>query len=117
MLRELPGPRLLVLGDMGEVGDRGPQFHEEAGALAGSLGIERLWCTGVLMRHAAQSFPGARHFETLEQLLEALPLVLPGVASVLVKGSRFMRMERLVQHLLASQSPSATNTVKEASCC
>ena len=97
VLRELPGPRLLVLGDMGEVGDRGPQFHEEAGAWASSLGIERLWCTGVLMRHAVPAFPGARHFETVEQLLAALPSVLPGVASVLVKGSRFMRMERVVQ--------------------
>ncbi|MEI7784604.1 MAG: Mur ligase family protein, partial [Betaproteobacteria bacterium] len=97
VMRDLPGPHLLVLGDMGEVGERGPQFHAEVGAYARALGIEQLWCTGALMRHAAQAFPGAQHFERIDELLAQLASALPGYASVLVKGSRFMRMERVVQ--------------------
>lgn len=101
VLRELPGPHLLVLGDMGEVGDRGPEFHAEVGAYAHALGIEQLWCCGELMRHAAQAAPGARHFERVQELQAQLPQVLPGLGSVLVKGSRFMRMEQVVQAIEA----------------
>jgi UDP-N-acetylmuramoyl-tripeptide--D-alanyl-D-alanine ligase len=53
----------------------------------------------------------------MEDIQHMVDQLLPEVATVLVKGSRFMRMERLVQHLLASQSPSASTTAKEASCC
>jgi len=101
VLHELPGPHLLVLGDMGEVGDRGAEFHAEVGAHAHALGIEHLWCCGALMRHAVQAAPGARHFERVPDLLAELPQVLPGLGSVLVKGSRFMRMEQVVQAIEA----------------
>ncbi len=93
VLAELPGPRLLVLGDMGEVGDQGPQFHAEAGAHARSRGIEQVFALGSLSAHVA----GARHFADMAALIAAVRAELPTVGSVLVKGSRFMRMEQVVQ--------------------
>ena len=102
VLAELPGPRLLVLGDMGEVGQQGPQFHAEAGRHAQSCGIEQLMALGELTRAAAEAFAGARHFDTMDALLAAVRTALPQCGSVLVKGSRFMRMERVVEMALAS---------------
>jgi UDP-N-acetylmuramyl pentapeptide synthase len=116
VLQGLPGPRLLVLGDMGEVGDRGPEFHAEVAAHAKALGIEQLWCTGTLMQHAARAFAGARHFERLEDLLAALEPLPTSTASVLVKGSRFMRMERVVQALAAQSQVQTQNVAKEPAC-
>ncbi len=101
VLADLPGPRLLVLGDMGEVGDRGPALHLEVGDYARQRGIEALLCMGELMTHAATAFPGARHFGSMADLLDALRQNLAQQASVLVKGSRFMKMEQVVQALLA----------------
>jgi UDP-N-acetylmuramoyl-tripeptide--D-alanyl-D-alanine ligase len=103
VLAELPSPRWLVMGDMGEVGNQGPAFHAEVGRHAQALGIETVWCVGELMRHAARpqgQATGARHFATVEDLLAALPDEAPPFASVLVKGSRFMRMEQVVEMLL-----------------
>jgi UDP-N-acetylmuramoyl-tripeptide--D-alanyl-D-alanine ligase len=97
VLAELPGPRLLVLGDMGEVGQQGPAFHAEVGRYAHASGIEHLFALGDMARHAVKEFDGARHFESIESLHQALGVVLPTLTSVLVKGSRFMRMERVVE--------------------
>jgi UDP-N-acetylmuramoyl-tripeptide--D-alanyl-D-alanine ligase len=99
VLAELPGPRLLVLGDMGEVGHQGPAFHAEAGRYAKAKGIEHLLTLGELAQVAASCFEGAQHCETTEALMERLESMLPHLHSVLVKGSRFMRMERVVQSL------------------
>ena len=101
VLAELPGPRLLVLGDMGEVGSQGPQFHAEAGHYAQESGIEHVLTLGVLARHAADNFLGARHFDTIDDLNPVACMALAAVNSVLVKGSRFMRMERVVDALLS----------------
>ncbi|HMR71143.1 MAG TPA: UDP-N-acetylmuramoylalanyl-D-glutamyl-2, 6-diaminopimelate--D-alanyl-D-alanine ligase, partial [Rubrivivax sp.] len=91
------GPRWLVLGDMGEVGDQGPAFHAEVGAQAAARGIESLWCAGALTAHAAATFgPAARRFADAAALAAALAEA-PEAASLLVKGSRFMRMERVVR--------------------
>ncbi|HEU4376062.1 MAG TPA: UDP-N-acetylmuramoyl-tripeptide--D-alanyl-D-alanine ligase, partial [Telluria sp.] len=104
-----PSPRILVLGDMGEVGTQGQQFHEEIAAYAASRGIDSVLVTGELARHMTGA--GATHFEQFDELLAALDTALGSKsdATVLVKGSRFMKMERVVQHLLGSQ-----NTGKEA---
>jgi UDP-N-acetylmuramoyl-tripeptide--D-alanyl-D-alanine ligase len=105
LLAGLPGPRWLVLGDMGEVGERGPEFHAEVGAHARERGIESVWTAGTLCRHAADAYgAGARHFDTVEALLAALPGDAPACHAVLVKGSRFMKMERVVQALRAAGS-------------
>ncbi|MES2017806.1 MAG: UDP-N-acetylmuramoyl-tripeptide--D-alanyl-D-alanine ligase [Pseudomonadota bacterium] len=109
VLAQAPQPRILVLGDMGEVGTQGQQFHEEIAAYAAARGIDQVLVTGELARHMAGG--GAQHFEQLDELLAALDARLGSKsdATVLVKGSRFMKMERVVQHLLGSQ-----NTGKEA---
>ena len=99
VLAELPGPRLLVMGDMGEVGDQGPQFHDEAGQHAHALGVEKLFTLGAQSERAALAFGPGRHFVAMDELLAAVLAELPDVASVLVKGSRFMKMERVVQAL------------------
>jgi len=102
VLAELPGPRLLVMGDMGEVGDQGPQFHEEAGRYARERGIERLFALGSQSVRAANSFAPGQHFETIEALNSAVLAELSNLRSVLVKGSRFMKMERVVQAIETS---------------
>ena len=105
VLAGLPAPRWLLLGDMGEVGDQGPAFHEEIGAYAKSRGIDHFWCAGVLCAHAAQAYgAGARHFADTPALLAALgdsSAGEPAFAAVLAKGSRFMGMERVVALLIA----------------
>jgi UDP-N-acetylmuramoyl-tripeptide--D-alanyl-D-alanine ligase len=123
VLRDLPGPRLLVLGDMGEVGSQGPQFHAEAGAHAQQLGIERLLAVGDLSQSAVAAFNAAggtaQHFADLDALCAALNAALATSASVLVKGSRFMRMERAVAALQAiAAEPVATPPAQgETACC
>ncbi|MDB5952893.1 MAG: UDP-N-acetylmuramoyl-tripeptide--D-alanyl-D-alanine ligase [Massilia sp.] len=100
VLAQAGAPRILVLGDMGEVGAQGRQFHEEIAAYAVSRGIESVLVTGELARHMRGA--GIQHFEQFDELLAALDLALgtKSDATVLVKGSRFMKMERAVQHLL-----------------
>jgi UDP-N-acetylmuramoyl-tripeptide--D-alanyl-D-alanine ligase len=94
VIADLPGPRWLVLGDMGEVGEQGPQFHAEVGAYARERGIEALWSTGELCKQLGYG----RHFESAAALCAALGTA-PPAATVLVKGSRFMKMEQVVQAL------------------
>lgn len=102
VLAELPGPRLLVLGDMGEVGDQGPAFHAEAGVHARERGIEQVFTLGAQSVGASRAVAGGRHFgDNLAALQAAVALALPELASVLVKGSRFMKMERVVETITA----------------
>ncbi len=95
VLAACPGPTVLVLGDMGEVGEHGRDFHREVGAYAKTKSISALLALGEATRHAVEAFgPGARHFARVEDLL---PHVTG--SSILVKGSRFMKMERVVAAL------------------
>jgi UDP-N-acetylmuramoyl-tripeptide--D-alanyl-D-alanine ligase len=96
VLAELPGPRLLVLGDMGEVGDQGPAFHREVGDYARERGIEELFTLG-----AQAADMGGRHFADVDALNAAVLRSLGQAESVLVKGSRFMKMERVVEAIAA----------------
>jgi len=99
VLAAAPAPRTLVLGDMGEVGSEGVAFHEEIGAYAHAHHIDRLFTLGTLARHATQAFgQGAVHFDDMDKLTAVMTGV-PAGASILVKGSRFMQMERVVSHL------------------
>lgn len=131
VLAALPGQRILVLGDMGELGPEAAELHREIGRKAKAAGIDRLFALGSQSIHAVQGFgPGARHFERIEELLAEVENALfaargeEGVSAqaniraadvkaapaagrsqnalgpevtVLVKGSRFMQMERVVQ--------------------
>ena len=117
VLAELPAPQLLVLGDMGEVGDNGPQFHVEAGALAQQAGIAHFFALGDQSAFAASAFgSGAQHFDSMAALQQAVCAVLPKVGSVLVKGSRFMKMEQVVQSIEACADKKQGNC-EEAACC
>ena len=107
VLAELPGPQLLVMGDMGEVGDQGPQFHAEAGALAREAGIPTMFALGAQSVHAVSAYgDGAGHFNDMSALQDAVRNVLPAVGSVLVKGSRFMKMEQVVEAISAAALPA-----------
>jgi UDP-N-acetylmuramoyl-tripeptide--D-alanyl-D-alanine ligase len=107
VLAALPGPRLLVLGDMGEVGDRSPEFHAEVGEWARQRGIESVYTLGAATAHTIAAFGGTdgRHFEEFDALSAAVLARLPQLGSVLVKGSRFMKMERVVQAIEAQAQP------------
>ncbi|MCU0927126.1 MAG: UDP-N-acetylmuramoylalanyl-D-glutamyl-2, 6-diaminopimelate--D-alanyl-D-alanine ligase, partial [Hydrogenophaga sp.] len=117
VLAELPSPRLLVLGDMGEVGEQGLAFHLEVLRQAQASGIEAVHCAGDWMRQAVDALQAARepapaHWAEVPALADhvsALVAATPAsaVRSVLVKGSRFMRMERVVQALQALQALAA----------
>ena len=113
VLAELPAPRLLVLGDMGEVGDQGPQFHAEVGAYAAERGIEALYTLGDMCTHAAQAFGPARHFENMTALVDAVRSQVTNVQSIVVKGSRFMKMEQVVDALV-QQAAEINNKKGEA---
>ncbi|MBU2286056.1 MAG: UDP-N-acetylmuramoyl-tripeptide--D-alanyl-D-alanine ligase, partial [Gammaproteobacteria bacterium] len=113
VLAGLPGPRLLVLGDMGEVGVHGPRFHAEIGEWAQRQRIDRLFALGDESRSSVSAFEQAdghqgraRHFESIDAIVDAVQAQLPDAASVLVKGSRFMRMERVVQAIAAAADES-----------
>ncbi|MGB7482447.1 MAG: cyanophycin synthetase, partial [Castellaniella sp.] len=98
VLAGLDGRRILVLGDMAEVGDQGPAMHAEVGAYARQCGVDALLTLGPAARGAAQAFgPQAQAFDTFDELLPHLLAARPG--HILVKGSRSMRMERVVQAL------------------
>ncbi len=104
VLAAAPAPRTLVLGDMGEVGSEGVAFHEEIGTYAQSHQIDRLFTLGTLARHATRAFgQGAVHFDDMDKLTAEITGG-PAGASILVKGSRFMQMERVVSHLTGQQS-------------
>jgi len=84
---------------MGEVGAQGPAFHAEVGRYAKEKGISRLLALGTASTEAARAF-GGRHFSDIESLVKEVK----GVKTVLVKGSRFMRMERVVAALTGQKA-------------
>jgi UDP-N-acetylmuramoyl-tripeptide--D-alanyl-D-alanine ligase len=93
VLASCPGPTALVLGDMGEVGDQGPAFHAEVGRYAKEKGIDALLGFGPATKESVAVFgDGARHFEDWNDIADGLR----NTRTLLVKGSRFMRMERIV---------------------
>ena len=101
----------LVLGDMGEVGEQGPEFHQEVGQYAAQKGIQKLFAIGDMSRQAVLAYSAehpnlsGKHYEDLQSLISDLKKSLSDAAVnhqpvVLVKGSRFMRMERIVKSLV-----------------
>jgi UDP-N-acetylmuramoyl-tripeptide--D-alanyl-D-alanine ligase len=99
------GAKVLLLGDMAEVGERGLEFHQEIGRYARERGIDRLFAVGELSSACVAAFgEGARHFATVEDLIAAAQGELRPRTTMLVKASRFMRMERVVQALAGEPS-------------
>ena len=105
VLARAAGAKFLVLGDMGEVGAHGATFHAEIGRHARAARIDRLYLLGELCAHAAAAFgEGAQHYGDIDALLAAIEPRLGAGVTVLIKGSRFMRMERVVQALTGAQA-------------
>ncbi|HEY5603492.1 MAG TPA: UDP-N-acetylmuramoyl-tripeptide--D-alanyl-D-alanine ligase [Gammaproteobacteria bacterium] len=101
VLAACAGKRFLVLGDMGELGENSPELHKQAGVDAATLQIDRMFTLGRFSQQAAQAFGGnARHFDELDALLKVVVPLLSKDVTVLVKGSRMMRMERVVAALV-----------------
>ncbi len=113
VLAALGGRRWLVLGDMGELGDFAAEAHSEIGEFARAQGIERLYATGALMARAVESFgAGAYWFADVTALGSALDAALGESAAevrLLVKGSRFNRLERVVDALTGSTGAGGTH--------
>lgn len=100
-----PGDKLLVLGDMGELGGDAAEMHAEIGAYAKKSGVQALYVLGDLTQEMVKTFgPGAHHFETPAALAQVLEKGMHAGCTVLVKGSRFMRMERVVE-LITENNP------------
>jgi len=108
VLAALPGRRILVLGDMGELGADAPRLHAEVGAYARTAGVDALLALGDLSARAAEAFgAGGRHYGSLDELLDAVRRELGSHVTVLVKGSRFMQMERVVTAIAAPPAPES----------
>ncbi len=100
VLVQSKGERVLVLGDLGELGVFSTPLHREVGQAAKAAGLSRLYTLGEASAHASDAYGnGARHFSAIDDLVVALRSELTSNTTVLVKGSRFMRMERVVEAL------------------
>ena len=100
VLAKAPGKKILVLGDMGELGDNAQDLHERIGEEARLAGIDELFALGELSAYAVAKFGlGARHFDKIEELLAEIRSRLAADVTFLIKGSRFMQMERVVKHI------------------
>ncbi len=112
VLAHYASPRVLVMGDMGEVGSQSLAFHHEIGIYARTQGIDTLYTLGKDSYYACKAFgAGATHFDALEPLVRYMQSNgFDKQATVLVKGSRFMKMERVIQKLSDSQCASPHGT-------
>lgn len=101
LLSSFSGRKILVLGDMGELGEKARYYHEQVGDYAKQKGIDNLYTLGVLSQSASDAF-GGEHFSNLEQMVATLNQDIGSEQrdiSILVKGSRSSRMERVVKAL------------------
>ena len=99
----LPGETWLVLGDMLELGPEAAELHAAAGRYARGRGVVRLYALGAESAAAVEAFGAGRHFEDAEALAAALEKDLPADVNLLVKGSRSMRLEAVVERLAAEE--------------
>ena len=101
VLAAMPAPRIFVMGDMGELGeDEAAAMHAEVGAYARDQGIEAAYFVGDNSVEAAETFGAdGLWFAAKDPLIQVLSHDLPERATVLVKGSRFMKMEEVVEAL------------------
>jgi UDP-N-acetylmuramoyl-tripeptide--D-alanyl-D-alanine ligase len=111
VLRDFGPRRVAALGDMGELGPEAERLHARAGELAAKLGLERLYAVGELTRFAVERFgEGGRHFPSVEALIERLRAEMDARTTVLVKGSRAARMERVVAGIVQDTTAAVAAT-------
>ena len=100
VLNEFPGRHWLVLGDMGELGSDAEALHKYVGEISKATGVERLYALGELTKYSVQSFgEGAHHLSGHKQLASLLEKEIDSDVTILIKGSRAMGMEQLVNAL------------------
>lgn len=105
VLKTSLGERILVLGDMAELGEAGPEIHHRVGELAKRVGVARVFAMGKLSKQTVKAFgKGARHFKKPQVLIEALLGCLHPEATVLVKGSRAMNMDVIVDGIITKKN-------------
>ncbi|MEE8511755.1 MAG: UDP-N-acetylmuramoyl-tripeptide--D-alanyl-D-alanine ligase [Acidiferrobacterales bacterium] len=108
VLRDFPGEAVLVMGDMVELGEAGPDIHRRVGTLAKRVGIAHLFAIGELSKLAVDSFgAGARHFPAREALVENLVARMHADMTILIKGSRCMHMEHVLREIVNPSSEHA----------
>ena len=108
VLASTVGRKVLVLGDMGEIGEASGQYHDEIGGYAKSQGIDRLFALGEAAQQAVRNFgEGGQHFCSVDKLVAAVDKELGPETTVLVKGSRFMKMERVADALAVEENTDA----------
>jgi UDP-N-acetylmuramoyl-tripeptide--D-alanyl-D-alanine ligase len=118
VLSQMAGQTTLVIGDMGELGEDSAEMHTQVGAYAKAKGIQQLYAIGDLSQNAVKAFgSNAMHFSNVEALIENLKPRMSPKDNVLVKGSRFMRMERVVTQLLESSDDHNNQAVEKIQCC
>jgi len=111
VLRGIGGRRVLVLGRMAEVGEHGPAFHREVGAYARQHGIDALYTLGPEAAQAADAFgAGAESFADIDAVIAAARAAAQPGTTLLVKGSRSARMERVVRALQGQAAATAAET-------
>jgi len=100
VLAAFPGKRILVLGDMGELGAQAEEMHAGIGEYAANARIDALFALGGLTQHTVMNMGrNGWHFESVDDLVEELVKHMNPDTTVLVKGSRFMKMERVVERI------------------
>ncbi|GJL81030.1 MAG: UDP-N-acetylmuramoyl-tripeptide--D-alanyl-D-alanine ligase [marine bacterium B5-7] len=117
MLARFSGRRIMVMGDMAELGPDSNQLHADIGDYARSLAIDEMMAIGPASRHAIDAFGASgRYFDRIDQLSEALLESLSankdsfaGMTTVLIKGSRSMGMERVSQSLMERLANGGVN--------
>ena len=121
LLASYPGRRIFLMGDMAELGQKARFYHEEIGAYAKEAGIDNLFSLGVLSQSTSEVFNGSgKHFDDLESLMNYLEQSVRlerRAISILVKGSRSSKMERVVQALKDSPLASQNSLIQEARAC
>ena len=99
-LAELPGRKLCILGDMLEMGEDAPKMHYDLGTYAAQKGMDRVLCCGELSKEISRGAREiGRHYDTVEELIAALPKVIQTGDRVLVKASRGMHFEQIAEAL------------------
>jgi UDP-N-acetylmuramoyl-tripeptide--D-alanyl-D-alanine ligase len=112
VLAAYPGRTFFVMGDMGELGSNAEAMHASIGEFAKRAGVHTMFALGEMSAAAVRGFgEGARHFSSVDELIGVLSGGLEHGSTVLVKGSRFMRMERVVEALGAVNGESAMKGV------
>lgn len=102
-LAAFAGKKIFVLGDMKELGSDAKSLHQAAGQTIREAGIDYLFTYGELSQHTAHAFgEGAYHFNEQEKLVTALKPFLFNTTTILVKGSRSMKMEKVVNGLIVN---------------